>query len=191
MGKNLPWSGWIITLCLCLGLMTLPVQAEEPPLRIAVVNLSVLLEKAPQSQAASNKLKAEYSAKEQQLEAEKNAIKQAQDTLTNQIEAGTLNATDQLQQERDLRSRERTYNRNMEDFRDELRTARDLAMDSVQNVIFQAIEEVRAQQGIDLVFKENDYIAASKRVDMTDKVLAYLVTQQSNTGQSPHPSNKQ
>lgn len=191
MGKNLPWSGWIITLCLCLGLMTLPVQAEEPPLRIAVVNLSVLLEKAPQSQAASNKLKAEYSAKEQQLEAEKNAIKQAQDTLTNQIEAGTLNATDQLQQERDLRSRERTYNRNMEDFRDELRTARDLAMDSVQNVIFQAIEEVRAQQGIDLVFKENDYIVASKRVDMTDKVLAYLVTQQSNTGQSPHPSNKQ
>lgn len=191
MGKNLPWSGWIITLCLCLGLMTLPVQAEEPPLRIAVVNLSVLLEKAPQSQAASNKLKAEYSAKEQQLEAEKNAIKQAQDTLTNQIEAGTLNATDQLQQERDLRSRERTYNRNMEDFRDELRTARDLAMDSVQNVIFQAIEEVRAQQGIDLVFKENDYIVASKRVDMTDKVLAYLVTQQSNTGQSPPPSNKQ
>ena len=166
-------------------------QAEEPPLRIAVVNLSVLLEKAPQSQAASNKLKAEYSAKEQQLEAEKNAIKQAQDTLTNQIEAGTLNATDQLQQERDLRSRERTYNRNMEDFRDELRTARYLAMDSVQNVIFQAIEEVRAQQGIDLVFKENDYIAASKRVDMTDKVLAYLVTQQSNTGQSPPPSNKQ
>ena len=79
----------------------------------------------------------------------------------------------------------------MEDFRDELRTARDLAMDSVQNVIFQAIEEVRAQQGIDLVFKENDYIAASKRVDMTDKVLAYLVTQQSNTGQSPPPSNKQ
>ena len=191
MGKNLPWFGWMLTLYLCLGLMTVSAQVEEPPLRIAVVNLSVLLEKAPQSQAASNKLKAEYSAKEQQLEAEKNAIKPAQDTLTNQIEAGTLNATDQLQQERDLRSRERTYNRNMEDFRDELRTARDLAMDSVQNVIFQAIEEVRAQQGIDLVFKENDYIAASKRVDMTDKVLAYLVTQQSNTGQSPPPSNKQ
>lgn len=167
----------ILSVSLCSSL----VLAEEPPARIAVVNLATLMEKSPQAQAASDKLKREYSPKEQELDTEKNAIKQAQDQLSAQVESGALNAPDQLQQERDLRSRERTYTRNMEDFRDELRTARDIAMDGVQAVILQAIEEVRTREGIDLVFKETDYVTASKRIDMTEKVLAYLIAQQAKS----------
>ncbi len=176
-GKQL--AAWLLVLSVML--FSSLALAEEPPARIAVVNLATLMEKSPQAQAASDKLKREYSPKEQELDTEKNAIKQAQDQLSAQVESGALNAPDQLQQERDLRSRERTYTRNMEDFRDELRTARDIAMDGVQSVILQAIEEVRTREGIDLVFKETDYVTASKRIDMTEKVLAYLIAQQAKS----------
>lgn len=169
-------------LWLCLLLTCLPaavVWAEEPlqaeaTFRIAVVNVNELMQGAPQARAASEKLKADYQGEEQRLAEEQKLIAQQTDDLEHQTEAGTLSNADRLRMERDLRSSERAYNRKMEDFRDQVRAAREAAMSSLQDLIFGAIEEVRAQEQIDLVLKEGDYIAASKRVDMTGKVLQNL-----------------
>ena len=161
-------------------------EGEDAPFRVATVDVTVLMQNSPQSKAASEKLKADHLPKEQQLNAEHALIEQQTEALKTQLEAGTISPADKLRMERDLRSSERSYNRKMEDLRDEVRAARDVAMENIQNLIFQAIEEVREQENIDLVLKEGDYIAASKRVDMTDKVLKNL--EQKAQATKPLPS---
>jgi outer membrane protein len=165
-------------------------EGNELPFRIATVDVTVLMQNAPQAKAASEKLKADHLPKEQQLNAEHTLIEQQTEALNTQVEAGTISPADKLRMERDLRSSERAYNRKTEDLRDELRAAREAAMENIQNLIFQAIEEVREQEQIDIVLKEGDYIAASKRVDMTDKVLKNLEQKAQATEPSPTAGQK-
>ncbi|MEN9503136.1 MAG: hypothetical protein RI964_2421 [Pseudomonadota bacterium] len=183
---------WLLAALLCLcqsnALAETGAQFAANP-RIAVVNVADLLEKSPQAIEADSVLKSKYAALEQQLDTEKNAIKQAQDELKQQVEAGSLTADAQLQQERDLRSRERTYRRSLEDYRDAVSNDRAQALDKLQTEIFTAIDKVREKEGIDIVFRENTYITASTRIDMTAQVLAYLVVRKNQTA-VPQPANQ-
>ena len=71
-----------------------------------------------------------------------------------------------------MRARKRSRSRSLQDFREELRFARDAALDDVQKEVFRAIDEVRKQQNVDIVLQ--DYVSADKRVDLTPLVLDYL-----------------
>jgi len=171
------WVRWLFLMCLALALQCAAraddaAAAAAIPFRIAVVNVAELLDKAPQAKAASAKLKTDFSSREKALDTEQQALQQFEASLEKQADAVTEDQ--KIQQQRDLRSRQRTYTRALEDFREEVRTARDLAVENVQNQIFKAIEEVRAREQIDVVLKESDYVAASQRVNMTDTVLHYL-----------------
>ncbi|WGZ92085.1 MAG: OmpH family outer membrane protein [Candidatus Thiocaldithrix dubininis] len=158
--------------------------------KIATVNIAQLMEKSPQTKSASEKLKADYAKREQELETEKRDLQAAKDDLTQKVAEHQITETELVQLQRDLRSRERLYVRTQEDFNNELNAARDLAVEKVQNQVFQAIEAVRAEQEIDIVFKESDYITASKRIDLTDKVLLFLEKQSSATANtSTYPTH--
>ncbi len=168
---------------LCLN-QTIAQGNEAISPRIAVVNVADLLEKAPQAIDADNQLKSKFSTQEQQLETEKVAIKQAQDDLKQQIESESLSAEEQLRRERELRGRERTYRRSLEDYRDAVSNDRAQALDKLQSEIFNAIEKVREKEDIDIVFRENTYITASKRIDITARVLDYLTALKNQTEQA-------
>jgi outer membrane protein len=159
--------------------------------KIATVNIAQLMEKSPQTKSASEKLKADYAKREQELENEKRDLQAAKDELTQKVTNHQISETELVQLQRDLRSRERLYIRTQEDFNNELNAARDLAVEKVQNQVFQAIEAVRAEQDIDIVFKESDYITASKRIDLTDKVLIFLEKQSSfRSNATTSPTNQ-
>jgi len=149
-------------------------NAAERPFRIAIVDVSVLLENSPQSKAANEKLKSTYVPREENLNQEQQAIQQREEALTLRIDAGTISEADKLEQQRELRDRKRKNVRALEDFREEVRTARDFAVDSLQSQIVLAIGEVRESEQIDVVLRESDYIVASNRVDITSKVMQYL-----------------
>lgn len=168
-----PW------LLLMLALLGQPAAwAEEPvvqqPVRIAIVNVATLLDNAPQSRAADAQLKLKFVPREQKLEAEQKAIQQLEDELASRNEAGSLLEEDKVQRQRELRDRKRKYAREMEDFREEVRAARDTAIDTLQAGIIQAIGEVRKQEKIDIVLRESNYIVASDRIDITAKVMQHL-----------------
>ena len=170
---------------LCLNQTMAIAQGNEAiSPRIAVVNVADLLEKAPQAIDADNQLKSKFSTQEQQLETEKVAIKQAQDELKQQVESESLSAEEQLRRERELRGRERTYRRSLEDYRDAVSNDRAQALDKLQSEIFNAIEKVREKEDIDIVFRENTYITASKRIDIPARVLDYLTALKNQTEQA-------
>jgi outer membrane protein len=149
-------------------------DAVTQPVRIAVVNVAALLDNSPQSKAAEAKLKLDFVPREQKLAADQKQMQQLEDDLANRNDTGSLSADEKLQRQRELRDRQRKYSREMEDFREEVRLARDAAIDALQNGIVQAIGEVREQQKIDLVLRESNYIVASDRIDITSKVMQHL-----------------
>jgi outer membrane protein len=149
-------------------------NAAERPFRIAIVDVSVLLENSPQSKAANEKLKSTFVPREESLNQEQQAIQRLEEALTLRIDAGTISEVDKLEQQRELRDRKRKNVRALEDFREEVRTARDLAVDSLQSQIVLAIGEVRETEQIDVVLRESDYIVASNRIDITSKVMQHL-----------------
>ncbi len=141
---------------------------------VAVVNVTFLMENAPQSEAASNLLKEKFLPQEESLAKELEEINTLESELA---ELGSQEPKSELKRikERKLRSRKRQRSRSLQDFREELRFARDAALDDVQKEVFKAIDEVRDQQEIDIVLQT--YVSVSKRADITPLVLEYLKKQ--------------
>ncbi len=137
---------------------------------IAVVNVRHLLQHAPQSEKASKALKQRFSSKELELDSKAEAIRKFEESIR-QTE-GQLSRSEIIEKERELRSRKRTQNRALEDYREELRLAKNTALDDVQKAVFEAIDVVRKTQKIDIVIQ--DFVSASERVDITKIVLSYL-----------------
>lgn len=153
------------------------VWAEDvsPSYRLAVVNVVKVLEQAPQAAAEGKRLESLFAAREAALAQEQLELQRAREAL--QSTGETLPEAERIQRERELRTLERDYSRKQEDLREEIRFAKDAALEKVQEQVEQAVEAVRAEGQIDIVFRESNYIVASARVNLTDKVLAYLQQQ--------------
>ncbi len=150
-----------------------PVTADSVAITsvsVAVVNVRHLLQHAPQSEAASKELKKRFLSKEQELDTEAEAIRAFEESLR-QAE-GRITREEKIEKKRELRSRKRTQNRALEDYREDLRLAKSEALDDVQKTVFEAIDEVRQLKKIDIILQ--DFVSASERVDITKTVLAYL-----------------
>ena len=163
-----------IPLLICLFLLNLSstkAYAEDDGIvSIAVVNVTYLLKNAPEADLASQSLKDSFSPREKSLADDQDKIKK----LEEELEKNKTNWSSEqvLQRSREIRAVNREHTRALEDFREELRFARDSALDDVQKGVFQAIEEVRIEQKIDIIIQ--DYVAASQRVDLTPLVLQHL-----------------
>lgn len=147
-------------------------KVEEKAVSVAVVNVTFLMENAPQSELASNKLKEKFLPQEKKLAEELEVINNLEAELVKIVAKKKINSKLKRLKERDIRSRKRSRSRSLQDFREELRFARDGALDDVQKEVFSAIDEVRKQQDIDIILQ--DYISANERVDITPFVLEFL-----------------
>ena len=144
--------------------------SREIPFQVGVVNVTYLMENAPQTEVASNKLKSKFLPQEKALAESAESIQALEKDLEKSVH--NLSVIEKRQKEREIRAKKRSRTRALQDFREELRFARDSALDDVQKEVFKAIDTVRAQKGIDIILQ--DYISASKRVDITSSVLKHL-----------------
>lgn len=164
----------LVVCTLMLSLSSINAHSDgETAVSIAVVNVTYLLKNAPEADLASQSLKDRFSPREKVLADEQDRIKKLEEDL----DADKANLTsDQVQlKTREIRALTRERTRALEDFREELRFARDSALDDVQKGVFQAIEDVRIKRKIDIIIQE--YVAASQRVDLTPFVLNHLQAQ--------------
>lgn len=143
----------------------------EDSISVGVVNVTFLMENSPQSEIASEQLKLKFSPQEKKLATSLDEIN-ALELELNEIKVAKKSVESQRQKERQLRTIKRIRSRSLQDFREELRFARDLALDEVQKEVFKAIAEVRVQKKIDIILQ--NYVSASTRVDITPDVLEYL-----------------
>ncbi len=171
-GKHIVFTAFfVLARILLLGLLSVNISYSDELISVGVVNVTFLMENAPQAEIASSQLKEKFLPQEQKLSQELEDINNLEVQLKS-IRDSKANSDLVLQKEREIRSRKRTRSRSLQDFREELRFARDAALDIVQKEVFSAIDEVRKIEKIDIILQ--DYISASSRADITPLVLDFL-----------------
>lgn len=183
------------TCLLWFAICFMPVVAmaddSAQPIKIAVVSFTELLQKAPQALSADSNLKARFLERETALAEEQKGIRALEVELKALVAERALNDDEQLARERELRDRRREYSRAVEDFNEEVRLAREQEILELQRNIRHAIGFIREREQIDLVLSENDYIVASKRLDITPLVMEHLQQKSRETAAEPTAAGKQ
>lgn len=145
-----------------------PAWAE---LKVGYVNAVKVIEEAPQGEAALKKLEAEFGPRDKKLVAMQGRIKQIEDEL--EKNALLLKDSERRSKEHEIVVLKRDLRRATQEFREDYNLRRNEELASLQKLVFNAIVEIAKQENYDLILHEGT-IYASKKVDLTDKILKRL-----------------
>lgn len=146
--------------------------ASQP--RIAAISEPVLLQRAPQVQAANQKFKAEFQKREDELKAE--AKKLTEDDKRYQRDGDTMSAQQRANTTKDLQTRKIDFDLKQRQFAEQAQARNGELQREVLERINQAIREVAREKGLDLVISNPAY--AADGLDITGAVLDKLATMQ-------------
>ncbi len=144
-------------------------MAEAQQLRIGYVDMKQVLDTAPQVIAGRARLDQEFRARNDAIEMDE--MRAA--ALEARIQQGDMSADSRLQSERELRDLRRNITRRKEDLRDELSFRRTEEVQSLEEQINVAVQEIAERNGFDLIIS-SPVIYASPALDITDLILEQL-----------------
>ncbi len=148
-----------------------PLKAAEPTAKIGVVNVNLLIEQAPQAKAASKRLEQEFAPQQKQLQALVAKLEKLRKAY--QKNKLTLSAEQAAAKEREIALLTREIQRRRADIQELVNLRRNEELAKLQALINRAIREIGRKEHYDLILY--DGIAfSSKRIDLTQKILAYL-----------------
>lgn len=145
--------------------------AHAQDLKVGYVNAVKVIEEAPQGEAALKKLEAEFGPRDKKLVAMQAKIKSLEDEL--EKNALLLKDADRRAKEHEIVVLKRDLRRATQEFREDYNLRRNEELSALQKVVYKAIVEIAKQENYDLILHEGT-IYASKKVDLTDKILKKL-----------------
>jgi outer membrane protein len=167
-------------LALLCGLLTCGVaQAQNTSIKVGVVNMSQLIEQAPQSQAVMAQLRDEFAPRQRELTAMQTELQTKQETY--QRDATVMGAEERANLEREIRDGQRDLQRADNELREDFNIRQNEELTNLQRTIVQQVQTYARDAGFDLVIYEAVY--ASEAVDITAAVLASFQAAQNNSGQ--------
>jgi outer membrane protein len=146
-------------------------QQALAELKIGFVNALQLMESAPQVEQANQRLEREFAPKQQGIVREQQAIRSLEERLTknraimSEAEGRNLN--------RDIISKKRELKRQQDEFREDYNIRRNEELDKLQKRIIEIIQSVAREEAYDFILSDG-VVWASKKVDITDKILMRL-----------------
>jgi outer membrane protein len=146
----------------------MPVAAQE--LKIGYVNSERVLREANPAKAAQTRLEAEFSKREKDLADIGNRLKASADKLDK--EAPTLSESERNRRQRDLVEQDRDLQRKRREFQEDLTQRKNEELSTVVERANRVIKQIYETERYDVILQE--VVFASKRVDITDKVIAAL-----------------
>jgi len=170
MKKHLRHSlTWLVCGMLSLGITSGYAGAED--LKIGFVNPVQILETAPQVEEANKRLEGEFAPREQDIIEMQQEIKDLEEKIEKDAEImsdAQLNKT-----RKSVLAKRRDLKRKQDEFREDYNIRRSEELNKLQKRIYKAIESLAKEENYDLIVSEG-VIVASKRVDITEKVLRRL-----------------
>jgi outer membrane protein len=151
-----------------LGLAFLA-SAEAQQLRIGYVDMKQVLDNGPQVLAGRARLDQEFRARNDAIEMDEMRVA----ALEARIQQGDLSSDSRLQTERELRDLRRNITRRKEDLRDELSFRRTEEVQSLEEQINVAVQEIAERNGYDLIIS-SPVVYANPDLDITDLILEQL-----------------
>lgn len=161
---------FFVSLCVVFGVvLSATVGAAE--LKIGYVQVDKLLQEAPQTAESGKKLEKEFSPRSQELDRLQKQIRDLEATL----DKDRLTTTDaeRRNRERDASNLKLEFQRKQRELREDINLRKNEELAVLQDRINKAVTSVAETDNFDLVVY-GGVAYASKKIDITDKVLKLL-----------------
>jgi outer membrane protein len=144
----------------------LPAAAQE--MKIGVVSLPALIERAPQTKAAMDALQEEFAPRQREFQAKQ---KEYEDQATKaQKDLAVMGETERRNMEKELRDLQRELTRLQTEFQEDLNLRQNEEYGLLQRAMLKEVQEFAQAQGYDLIVGDGVlYVNAAANV--TDDVL--------------------
>jgi len=139
--------------------------------KIGFVNTEKLFREAAHAKRAQQKLEKEFSARDADLQKLSKQVQNLQTVLDK--DGATMTESTRRDRERELANLSRDLQRQQREFREDLNLRRNEELSSLQERANKVIQEIAENEKFDLILQE-PVVYASKRIDITDKVIKAL-----------------
>lgn len=153
------------------GLITLSTSIVATELKIGYVQVDKILQEAPQTAESGKKLEKEFSPRSLDLDKMQKQIRDIEASLDK--EGVTMSEADRRNKERDASNQKIEFQRKQRELREDINLRKNEELASLQDRINKAVQTVSETEGYDLVVY-GGVAYASKKIDITDKVLKLL-----------------
>jgi len=161
---------------LSVGLLTLTAAKAADEFRIGVVNANEIVEKSPQYDTVRKSLDAEFKRRNEDLLAKQNQVKKLEEKKNR--DGSVMSAAELKRLEQDIRSLVRKLKSTSEEYREDFNLRRSEEINKLLRQVSEVVHQVGEEENIDVILSEGaGVVYASKRVDLTDKVLRRLKEQ--------------
>jgi len=148
------------------AVFTVPSMAQE--LKIGVVNVPVLMERAPQAKLAMDALQEEFAPRQREILAKQKEYEELGEKV--QRDVAVMGETERRNAESDLRNLQREVTRLQNEFREDLNLRRNDELGKLQRSLLEEVQKFAKSAGFDLVVGDG-VLYASTAVNITDDVL--------------------
>lgn len=158
-------------LVMWLGVMLCCGHACAADYKVGYVQVDKLLQEAPQTVETGKKLEREFSPRSLELEKLQKQIRDIEAQLDH--DKTNLNESDRRIKERQLNNMRLEFQSKQRELREDINLRKNEELAVLQERINKAVQTVAENEGYDLV-AYSGIAYASKRIDITDKVLKLL-----------------
>jgi len=145
---------------------SLPAAAQE--MKIGVVSLPALIERAPQTKIAMDALQEEFAPRQREFLAKQKEFEEL--TTKAQKDFAVMGETERRNAEKDLRDLQREVTRLQTEFRDDLNLRQNEEYGLLQRAMLKEVQDYAQEQGYDLIVGDG-VLFASNAVNITEEVL--------------------
>ena len=145
--------------------------AASAEYKTVFVEVPRLLRESPQVEAVRDKLKKEFSRRNDDLVAQQEQLDKLQEKL--QRDGAIMSDAESKRLERDIVSRQRKLKSAQTEFQEDLSLRQNEELGKLRKVIGEIIVQVAKEDKVDMVL-ESGVVFASDRANITDKVLERL-----------------
>ena len=155
----------------------LPAAAQE--MKIGVVNLPALIERAPQTKSAMDALQEEFAPRQREFQAKQ---KEYEDLATKaQKDLAVMGETERRNAEKDLRELQRELTRLQNEFQEDLNLRQNEEYGLLQRSMLKEVQDYAEAQGYDLIVGDG-VLYVNTSVNITDEVLRAVEANYQATG---------
>jgi len=154
------------------ALLAVAATASAQDLKLGYVSSEKLLRDSAPAKAATQKLEAEFSKRDRELQDLGAKLKASADRF--EKDAPVLSEADRARRQRELAELDRDLQRRQREFREDLNTRRNEELQGLLERAQRIVRRIAEQEKFDLIVQDAVYF--SPRVDITEKVLRELNT---------------
>jgi outer membrane protein len=155
-----------VTAIALVSVMSLPLAAQD--IKIGVVNVTALMEQAPQAKAAMDALQEEFAPRQRTIVAKQKEFEDLTEKANR--DAAVMGETERRNMEKDLRDMQRDVARMQNEFREDLNLRRNEELGNLQRSLLKEVQDYAESEGFDLVVGDG-VLYASSAINITEVVL--------------------